>query len=137
MKSDSFTIRHTFPAIPERVFAAMTSPAEIKLWSGQAGTVEAKIGGHAEFFDGWVKGTVLAYETGKRVAFTWLPGEWPAGSKASIVMCSLAKARGGARLTLEHTGFPSEEEARSHKEGWKEHFFDPLTTYLAQQSKTE
>jgi len=137
MKADAFTVRHTFPAPPERVFAAMTDPAEIKAWSGQTGTVEARIGGHAEFFDGWVKGTVLAYEAGKRVAFTWLPSEWPAGSKASIVMCTFTKARGGSRLTLEHTGFPTGEEAKSHKEGWKEHFFDPLAAYLTPRNEPE
>ena len=133
MKSDAFTIRFTVPAPPERVFAALTDAAEIKRWSGQAGSVQALIGGHAEFFDGWVKGAVLAFEPGKRIAFTWLPTEWPAGSKASIVMCSFDKARGGTRVTLEHTGFPNEEEARSHKGGWKEHFFGPLTAYFDQQ----
>jgi len=132
MKHESFSIQQIFSTTPNELFASLTDGTKIKQWSGQAGAVEATIGGRAHYFGGWVKGTVLAFEPGKRLVFTWLPTDWPAGTQASIVICSLKPTRTGTRLRLQHTGLPSPAEAVSHRSGWKEHVFDPLADHFRQ-----
>ena len=130
MKVKSFTISVSFPFSPEAVFAAFTNSRQIRAWSGQRGNVPSIIGGKMDLFDGWVKGIVLAYESGKRVSFTWKPSEWTKEEQASIVTCHFKPTKSGTKLTLKHSGFPNDGERESHKKGWTEFVFDPLNMYL-------
>jgi uncharacterized protein YndB with AHSA1/START domain len=130
MKAKSFTISAAFPFSSEAVFTALTNARQINAWSGQPGKVQPTIGGKIELFDGWVKGTVLAYEAGKRLSFTWKPAEWAKENKASIVTCFFKPTKSGTKLTLKHSGFPNDGEMQSHKEGWTEFVFDPVKMYL-------
>jgi uncharacterized protein YndB with AHSA1/START domain len=122
----------TIAAPPNKVFDALTDPNSIVQWSGgQKGKVEPTIGGKFEFFDGWVKGTVLAYERGKRLGYTWLPNDWPAETKPSVVVYTFAKSGKGTKVSLTHSGFPNATEMKNHKSGWTEYVFDPLKKHFA------
>jgi uncharacterized protein YndB with AHSA1/START domain len=135
MKVKSFTLSITFPFPSETVFTALTNIRQIAAWSGQRAKVQPIIGGKMELFDGWVKGIVLAYETGTRLSFTWKPAEWAIDQQASIVTCRFTSTKTGTRLTLKHSGFPSDSEMQSHKDGWTEFVFDPLKMYLTSKQK--
>jgi uncharacterized protein YndB with AHSA1/START domain len=135
MKAKSFTISTSFPFSSEAVFTALTNAHQISVWSGQSGKVQPTIGGKIELFDGWVKGIVLAYESAKRLSFTWKPSEWAKEKQASIVTCHFKSTRTGTKLILKHSGFPNDSELQSHKEGWTEFVFDPLKIYLTSKQK--
>ena len=130
MKAKSFTISASFPFSSETVFTALTNTRQIAMWSGQRGKVQPTIGGKIELFDGWVKGLVLAYESGKRLSFTWKPAEWAKESQSSIVTFVFKPTKTGSTLKLKHWGFPNDSELQSHKAGWTEFVFDPLKMYL-------
>jgi uncharacterized protein YndB with AHSA1/START domain len=130
MKTTSIKLSIVIPAEPDEVFAALTEPRHIAAWSGQKGKIAAKVGGKFEFFDGWVKGKVLEYKPGKRLSHTWLPGDWPAGTEASVVRYTLTPSGKGTKIVLEHSHFPNETEKKNHKLGWKEFVLDPLTTHF-------
>jgi uncharacterized protein YndB with AHSA1/START domain len=137
MKTKSFTISTSFPFSSEAIFTALTNAQQIAAWSGQRGKIQPDIGGKMELFDGWVKGIVLAYESGIRLSFTWKPSEWTKEKQASIVTCQFKPIKTGTKLTLKHSGFPNDSELQSHKEGWTEFVFNPLKMYLtAKQNKT-
>jgi uncharacterized protein YndB with AHSA1/START domain len=135
MKAKSFTVSASFPCSPEAVFTALTNARRITAWSGQNGKIQPTIGGTMELFDGWVKGIVLAYESGKRLSFTWKPAEWAKENQASIVTCTFKPTKTGTKLILKHSGFPNEGEMQSHKTGWTEFVFDPLNLYLTSIQK--
>jgi uncharacterized protein YndB with AHSA1/START domain len=135
MKVKSFTISASFSFSSEEVFTALTHARQIAAWSGQAGKVQPTIGGKIELFDGWVKGIVLAYESGKRLSFTWKPAEWAKESQSSIVTCNFKSTKTGSKLILKHRGFPNDSELQSHKAGWTEFVFDPLKMYLTSKQK--
>ena len=135
MKAKSFTISASFPFSSETVFTALTNARQIAMWSGQSGKVQPTIGGKIELFDGWVKGIVLAYESGKRLSFTWKPTEWAKESQSSIVTCYFKPTKTGSKVTLKHSGFPNDSELQSHKAGWTEFVFDPLKMYLTSKQK--
>jgi len=135
MKAKSFTISALVPFSPEAVFTALTNARQIAAWSGQSGKVQPTIGGKIDLFDGWVKGIVLAYESGKRLSFTWKPSEWAKENQASIVTFLFKQTKTGTKLTLKHSGFPNDSELQSHKEGWTEFVFDPLKMYLTSKQK--
>jgi uncharacterized protein YndB with AHSA1/START domain len=69
---------------PKRVMQLLTDPVLIRKWSGDEAILENKAGGRFEMFDGWVMGSVLKTSENE-LAYTWLAGDWPEGTKPSEV----------------------------------------------------
>jgi uncharacterized protein YndB with AHSA1/START domain len=130
MKTPSIEMHVTLKETPAAVFAALTESRIISKWSGQKGSVAPKVGGKFEMFDGWVSGKVLAFKPGVKLAYTWLPTDWPEHTEASTVKYEFETARGGTRITLTHTGFPNAQQMKEHEAGWTENVFDPLKEYF-------
>ena len=128
--TQSLSMTVTLKAKPAEVFQALTNAQAIRQWSGQAGKVEAKIGGRFGMFDGWVKGSVLAYQEGKVLAYTWLPEDWPVGTEPSIVRFSFSRTKYGTKIVLKHSGLPDARQKKEHHDGWIEHVFEPLKEYF-------
>jgi uncharacterized protein YndB with AHSA1/START domain len=69
----------TYPHPAERVWAAISDPAELVRWFPSAVQVEPRTGGEVRFSgDPYMAGStgiVLAYDPPRRLAFTWGPDE--------------------------------------------------------------
>jgi uncharacterized protein YndB with AHSA1/START domain len=126
-----YTVRIAIDAPPAEVFRALTDARRLRAWSGQAGRVPKRIGGAFSWFDGWVTGSVLAYDAGKQLAMTWAVSEWPKGTKASIVRMTFSGSSRRTTVRIGHTGLPNAKEASSHKKGWEEFVFGPMRVHLA------
>ena len=114
---------------PARVMQLLTDPVLIRKWSGGAAILENKEGGKFEMFDGWVTGTVL--KTSKNeLAYTWKTSDWPEETKPTEVHYLLKEDEAGTKVILHHTGFPDEDEMKSHKAGWTDFFFDPMEDFI-------
>jgi len=116
-------------ASPQRVLELLTNAALIRKWSGSEAVIEAKEGGEFAMFDGWVTGKVTKVDP-KELACTWRTTDWPDETKESEVLYILESRDGGTKVTVHHTGLPTEDEAASHRSGWTDHFFDPLEDYI-------
>jgi len=69
----------TYPHPVERVWAAISDPAELAHWFPSSVEIEPRAGGTMRFFDDpyaeGATGTVLAYDPPRRLAFTWRDDE--------------------------------------------------------------
>jgi uncharacterized protein YndB with AHSA1/START domain len=123
------TLEFILPTKPERVMELLTDAKLIRKWSGSEAVIENKVGGRFEMFDGWATGEVL--KTGEdELAYTWKTTEWPEEAKPSEVHYLLKEDEAGTKVILHHTGFPDEEEMKSHKTGWTDFFFEPMEDYI-------
>lgn len=116
-------------AKPKRVMQLLTDAKLIRKWSGGAAVVENKVGGRFEMFDGWVNGEVLRTEENE-LTYTWRVSEWPDEVKPTEVHYLLKADEAGTNVIVHHTGFPSEEEMNSHKNGWTDYFFEPMEDFI-------
>ena len=123
------TLEFTLSGKPARVMQLLTDPVLIRKWSGEDAVLEPEPGGRFEMFDGWVKGKVLKVSDNE-LAYTWKPADWPEEAEASEVHYLLKADVAGTKVTVKHTGFPDEEQMRSHKAGWTDFFFDPLEDFI-------
>jgi uncharacterized protein YndB with AHSA1/START domain len=114
---------------PERVMELLTDAVLIRKWSGGAAVIEKTRGGRFEMFDGWVTGAVLKIDKNE-LAYTWKVEDWGEDVVPTEVHFLLAADEAGTKVTLRHTGFPTEEEMKSHKAGWTDFFFDPLEDFI-------
>lgn len=127
-------------AKPERVFRALTNPAELAQWWGAEGVyrtekweVDLRPGGKwksyiavpegAEMSDPrtpeqqTVEGEYITVDPPRLLEFTWSPS-WD-GFQVTRVRCEIEPTATGSRLTVIHSGFTGRPEmATSHGEGW-------------------
>jgi uncharacterized protein YndB with AHSA1/START domain len=115
---------------PERVFAALTDPAELEAWWGSPEayrgkwTLDLRVGGkwesHVTSADGTkarVHGEVLAVDPPRLLSYTW-HASWDQFAKTTI-RYELEPIPVGTRLTVVHSGFRGREASqRSHYDGW-------------------
>ena len=126
------SLQQHYAATPERVFRAWTTPDELKRWwnpgadyACHKAEIDPRVGG--TYFitmdcpngsQRSVKGKYLEVDPPRRLVFTWLH-EGHDMSKETIVSVTMDPAPGGGCLmTLKHEGFPDNNMAREHAQGW-------------------
>ena len=133
-KKFSISLSYLVYAPPEKVFDALTNEGIIGQWCDGGGKVEHDIDGEVELFDGWVKGKVVSFDKRKKkLSYTWKPAEWDKKTAPSLVEYELKSHAVGTEVLLEHSGFPSREEADKHLNGWTDYVFEPLNDYFTFQ----
>lgn len=120
----------TIQAPAERIFQALTDPAELVRWWKAEGRFETthvesdlRAGGK------WlmrgtgpggrpflVSGEYVEIERPRLLVFTWLP-DWLENATASVVRWDLAESGGRTTVRLTHSGLDSEAARNSHR-GW-------------------
>ena len=114
-------------ASPERVFRALTEPAELERWFVQKAEVDLRPGGaiRLEWAPDAVEiGTILVVESPHRLSYSWHALE----PSPTIITFELTVENGGTRLRLTHTGIGAGEDwdryYTSVKSGWSAHLGD-------------
>lgn len=113
-------------ASPEDVYACLTNPFTINLWSGLPAKMEAVEGSEFEMFDGDIAGKILKLETNKLVQQEWYFGEQ---DEASVVTLKIHEDKNGVSLELRHSNIPDEAYDDITK-GWKEYYLGRIKSFL-------
>ncbi|HMD85896.1 MAG TPA: SRPBCC domain-containing protein [Terriglobia bacterium] len=119
-------------APPERVYAALTDPAELAAWWGSGEVYrtfdwesDLRVGGKRNCKAenkttgqmSTVKGEYLEIDPPRVLAFTWEPS-WEK-VHPTVVRIELKALASGTRLVLTHSGWGEATQARrSHEQGW-------------------
>ena len=135
-------LRRSFPAPPERVFRAWTTPAEMKQWTAPGdmttplAEVDLRPGGkyriHRRAPDGAEHRLIGVYRVvdfPKRLVYTW---RWESEPDApeTLVTVEFVDRGGTTDLVLTHELFPNEESKGKHEHGWTG-CFDKLARVVA------
>ncbi len=115
-----------FHAEPEDVYACLTNPFTIELWSDMPVKMEARVGTEFEMFEGDITGKILELEPSKKVVQQWYFGDQ---EEPSIVTFKLHSDKGKVSLELRHTNIP-DEAYDEITEGWKEYFLGRIKEFL-------
>ena len=116
----------------ERVWAALTKPAEIEAWMGDDDKikVDLKVGGAYAIFDGETTGKFTEVDKPTTLEYTWRQHSWSPDWKDSRVRWQLSPDGDGTHVQLHHWDLPNAEERDSHDEGWDLYFLGPMAEYL-------
>ena len=131
MKEKTRTIRQTvfLTVPPAEVYDAFLKAKKHAGFTQSKATCDASIGGEFTAYDGYIFGTILELEEGRRIVQKWQTTEWPADAQPSIVEIILKEKEGATELTMVHSSVPA-EQAESYRQGWIDYYWDPLKEYF-------
>ena len=125
-------IKRLINAPRDRVYAAWTDLAQLKLWFGPENVqtrdliADARVGGkfrwdliNSEGEEMTCRGEYRELQPGKKIVFTWQwedDEDWE--DNISVVTVELDDADGGTELRLIHEQLPTQDSRDGHTRGW-------------------
>ncbi len=113
-------------ATPPEVYAALTNPFSIEIWTGEEAVMSTKAGEEFSLFSGDISGKNLQFEPDSKIIQEWYFGEQ---QEPSIVTISLTPDKYFTKIELLHTNIP-DEAFEDISEGWDESYFGPLKEFF-------
>ncbi len=120
-----FKAYYIIPASPEDIYAALTNPLTIELWTGEAAEMSTEPGSEFSLWEGSISGINLEFEQDKKIVQQWFFGEQ---EEASIVTIKLHPHKDGTSVELRHTNIP-DEDFDDIVEGWEDTYFGALLEF--------
>lgn len=121
-----FEYKLVIAADPEEVFAALTNPFQIEIWSGYPAEMKAEAGYVFSLWEGDITGVNLEVVPNRRLVQEWFFGEQ---EEQSLVEIRLKKEGGKTLLELKHTHIPA-EAYEEITEGWREYYLGSMKEML-------
>ncbi len=112
-------------ASPAEVYAALTNPLTLELWTGEPVEMSQEPGSEFSLWDGSISGKNLEFEENKKIVQHWYFGEQEA---ESIVTIKLHPHKQGTSVELRQTNIP-DSDFEDIVEGWNENYFGMLTDF--------
>lgn len=120
---------YTIPAPPEEVYAAITNPLSIQLWTGEPAEMTTEPGTEFSLWSGSICGKNLEFEPGKKLVQQWYFGDQ---QEPSIVTIKLHAVKNGTSFELHHTNIP-DSEYNDFAEGWQSSYIDALLDFFGKE----
>ena len=112
-------------ATPEEVYAALTNPATIQLWTGEKAVMSTEPGSEFSLWEGSIEGRNIEFEKDKKIVQEWYFGEQ---DEPSVVTIKLHADKNKTSAELRHTNIP-DDAYDDITEGWDEHYFGSLIEF--------
>lgn len=112
-------------ADPEDVYAAITNPYTLELWTGEKAEMSTEPGSEFSLWEGSIVGKNLEFEPNKKVVQQWYFGEQ---EEPSIVTIKLHPHKKGTSAELRHHNIP-DEAYNDIVEGWDDVYFAGLMDF--------
>jgi len=112
-------------AEPSDIYAALTNPYTIELWSGYPAIMPSKTGEEFNMWDGDICGRIIDLVPDKKVVQEWYFGD---RELESLVTITINGNGGGTSVTVEHTNIPV-EDYQNIAEGWNEYYMGAIRRF--------
>jgi activator of HSP90 ATPase len=118
------TFQKTFKinAEPSDIYAALTNPSTIELWSGYPAKMSTEPGSEFFLWEGDITGINLEFIQDKKVVQEWYFGDQ---TDKSIVTINISPDGENSLVTVEHTNIP-DDDFSEFSEGWREFYIGAI-----------
>jgi|SRR5664279_3266140 len=122
------TFKKTFKinAEPSDVYAAITNPFTIELWSGYPTQMSTEPESEFSLWEGDIEGKNLEFIQDKKIVQEWYFGDQ---TEKSIVTISISPDRENALVTVEQSNIP-DDEFNDIAEGWREYYIGAIINFF-------
>lgn len=122
------TFKRTFNinAQPSDIYAALTNPYTIELWSGYPAKMDTEPGSEFSLWEGDITGRNLEFIPDRKVVQEWYFGNQ---SEKSIVTITIQPDRENSVVTVEHINIP-DDDFSDIAEGWREYYIGAIISFF-------
>lgn len=113
-------------AEPSDVYAALTNPFTIELWSGYPAVMSEDAGSEFSLWEGDIEGRNIEFVKDRKVVQEWYFGDQ---KEESIVTIKIFPDKDNASVTVEHTNIP-DEDFNDIVEGWNEFYIGAIINFF-------
>ncbi len=127
--SVSFKIKTDFPVSSKQVYNHWLNGDKHAQMTGGDAKCDDIEGSEFEAWNGYITGRNLTLEPFSRIVQRWRTTEFDDDDHDSVVEIELNDTNNGCEFTLTHSQIP--EGQPDYKQGWQEHYFEPMLKYFA------
>jgi activator of HSP90 ATPase len=113
-------------AEPSDIYAALTNPFTIELWSGYPARMFNEPGTEFSMWEGDIAGKIIELVPDKMVVQEWYFGNQ---AEESIVTITITPDRENSLVTVEHTNIP-DNDFNDIAEGWREYYIGAIISFF-------
>jgi activator of HSP90 ATPase len=113
-------------AEPEDIYAAITNPYTIELWTGYKAIMSEEPGSEFSIWEGDITGKNIEFVKNHKVVQEWYFGDQ---KEKSMVTITIKPEKGNSVISLEHTNIP-DDEYDSFTEGWDDFYFGAIKRFF-------
>ncbi len=124
--SKDLKVRIKVAAEPEDIYAALTNPFAIELWTDSPAKMSTGPGSEFELWGGDICGRNIEFEENFKIVQEWYFGDRP---EESIVTIKLFKQGGKTQIEVTHTNIP-DEAYEDIKEGWQDSYLAAVKEFV-------
>ena len=128
---EQITVRGMLAASPDRIYAAWIDGEGHTTMTGSPATVDPHVGGAFSAWDGYITGTTLALEPGRRIVQAWRSTDFPEEAGDSHVEIELSECPGGTEILIRHTDIPA-GQGPNYAQGWEEFYLTPMAAHFGE-----
>jgi activator of HSP90 ATPase len=122
----TFSKTFSINAEPADVYAALTNPYTIELWSGYKAIMSTEPGSEFSLWEGDIEGRNIEFIPDKKIVQEWYFGDQ---SEKSIVTITIKADGENSKVSVEHTNIP-DEDFNDIAEGWREYYMGAILSFF-------
>lgn len=127
-----FEVAGEIPASPPTIFEAwMSSEGHSAMTGGQA-TIDGRVGGDFDAWNGYIHGRTLDLEPPTRIVQSWRTTAFSEDDEDSRIEVLIRAVDAGSLVTIHHSNVPDGHDGYEHG-GWEQSYFAPMREYFAAQ----
>lgn len=126
MELKEFKKRYKIEAEPGDIYAALTNPFTIELWSGFPAKMSTEPESEFEMWDGDICGRNIEFEQDKKIVQEWYFGDQV---EKSIVTIKIFDMKKYTEVLLEHTNIPA-GDYNDICTGWNEYYMGAIKEFF-------
>jgi activator of HSP90 ATPase len=117
---------YTIGATPDEIYAALTNPLTLELWTGEPADMSTVPGTEFNLWGGSITGKNIEFVESKKVVQQWY---FDGQDEPSIVTIKLHDNKGSTSVELRHTNIP-DEAYTDIVEGWNDVYFGGIAEFF-------
>jgi activator of HSP90 ATPase len=123
-----FKVSDIICATPSEIYDTWLSSEGHSQMTGSVAHASNEIGFEFDAWDGYISGTNVVLDPGRRIVQSWRTTEFGNDHTDSQIEITLEPVSGGTLMTLLHSSVP---DGQGHYEqGWQTHYFDPMKAFF-------
>lgn len=130
MNREALRVTTTVPVAPTTLYYAWLDSAQHGAMTGGEANVVNDVGAKYSAWDGYITGTFIALDLGRRIVASWRTKDFPSDAPDSRVEVHFEALGGNTRVLVLHTDIP-EGQSESYRSLWNDKYFTPMRTYFS------